>query len=101
MAAIKSAASNSLFMARFPGRATSKCGVAAINLTLSDRLVQGPNRLVRSCREESHEIVDDAVGCFLLQIMAGREWLGIDKVACELAPYGGKFLGRRRPSGSP
>src|SRR5262249_58257907 len=46
-------------------------------------------------------MVDDAVGCFLLQIVAGRERFGVDEIACELPPYRRIFLGRRRPSRSP
>src|SRR5258707_15749771 len=55
----------------------------------------------RSRREEFDEMIVDAVGRFLLQVVAGRERLRIDEVAREPAPHRGKFLGRRCASRSP
>ena len=57
--------------------------------------------LRRSRREEFDEMFVDAVGRFLLQVVAGGERLRIDEVARELAPHRRKLLGRRRPSRSP
>src|ERR1700736_3089313 len=56
---------------------------------------------VGSRREEFDEMIVDAIGRFLLQVVAGRERLRIDEVARELAPHRGKFLGRRCASRSP
>jgi hypothetical protein len=66
--------------------------------TMSNR-VKGS--LHRSRREEFDEMIVDLVGRFLLQVVAGRERLGIDEVARIFAPHRGILLGRRRPSRSP
>jgi len=57
--------------------------------------------LRRSRREEFEEMFDNAVGRFLLQVVAGRKRLRIDEIARELAPHRRIFLGRRRSSRSP
>src|SRR4051794_22547948 len=55
----------------------------------------------RSRREEFHKMIEDAVGRFNLQGVAGRERLGVDEVARVSAPYGGIFLVRWRAPRSP
>ena len=57
--------------------------------------------LRRSRRKEFDEVIDDLIRRFLLQVVAGREWLCIDEIACELAPHRGIFLRRRRSPRSP
>src|SRR5215471_9194549 len=59
------------------------------------------NSLRRSSREEFDKVVDDAVGRFFLQVVAGWKRLRVNEVAREFAPHSGKFLGRRLPSRSP
>jgi len=58
-------------------------------------------RLRPSRPEEFGEMVVDAVGRFDLHGVAGRERLGIDKVAGVSAPDGRVFLCWRRASRSP
>ena len=52
----------------------------------------------RSRREEFEQVFDNAVGRFLLQVVAGWKRLRIDEIARELAPHRRIF---RRSSGSP
>jgi hypothetical protein len=46
-------------------------------------------------------VIDDLIGRFLLQIMAGGERLRVDEIARVLAPHGWIFLRRRRSPCSP
>src|ERR1700749_3525145 len=47
-----------------------------------------------SRREELHEMIVDLVRRFLLEVVAGRQWLRVDEVAGVFAPDGRKFVGR-------